>query len=59
MNRNEAKITDKSALSHSTHSESLFPFCENHHREHGLTNQAKINAHKYVIRERQRPQIKD
>lgn len=59
MYGNEAKTTDKSALSHSTHSDSVFLFCENHHREHTITNQAKINAHKYVIRERQSPQIKD
>lgn len=37
----------------------IFLFGENHHREHVITNQAKINAHKYVIRERQSPQTKD
>lgn len=38
---------------------SVFLFSRKHHREQAIKNQAKINADKYVIRERQSPQIKD
>lgn len=38
---------------------SVFLLSRNHHREQAIKNQAKINADKYVIRERQSPQIKD